>query len=116
MKTLKCCRVEKQAVCSSRAWDCEIGRTQLHVHGAWGTFDSSSIPYTKPPMLENIFDKNISAGGWKGHVLCFPMTLSKRVCRLRVVNCIRAIRGTEFQCLTGVRPLYKNNLGLVGDV
>lgn len=67
------------------------------MHGTWGTFDSSSTPYTKPPMLENMFDKNISTRSWKGHMLCFPVMLGTRVCRLRVMNCIGAIRDTEFQ-------------------
>lgn len=40
-------------------------------------------------------------------MLCFLVMLGTRVCRLRVMNCIGAIRDTEFQQLTGGRPTYK---------
>lgn len=50
-------------------------------------------PYTKPSVLENIFDKNPSAGSCEGRILCFPMTRSQlSIGWKRLMNCIRAKR------------------------
>lgn len=42
--------------------------------------------YTKPSVLENIFDKNPSSESCEGHILCFPTTRSPTLRRLEESN------------------------------